>query len=100
MKNFKKRIAIGFLAVLMAFSGTACKRKPITQGSSSSNDITILCSAAVGQPTTANDPYKKYIKDKLQDKFVEFENVCETGAGCVISSHCGSGCIGILYIVK
>ena len=63
MKNFKKRIAIGFLAVLMAFSGTACKRKPITQGSSSSNDITILCSAAVGQPTTANDPYKKYIKD-------------------------------------
>ena len=64
MKNFKKRIAIGFLAVLMAFSGTACKRKPITQGSSSSNDITILCSAAVGQPTTANDPYKKYIKDK------------------------------------
>lgn len=46
------------------------------------------------------DESKKYIKDKLQDKFVEFENVCETGAGCVISSHCGSGCIGILYIVK
>lgn len=46
------------------------------------------------------DESRAYIKDKLQDKFAEFENVYETGAGCVISSHCGAGCIGILYITK
>jgi len=27
-------------------------------------------------------------------------NVFETQAGCVISSHCGPGCIGILYLTK
>ena len=35
----------------------------------------------------------KPIADKVKNIFV-------TTAGCVISSHCGPGCIGILYIVK
>ena len=29
-----------------------------------------------------------------------FDNINETKAGCVISGHCGEGCIGILYIEK
>lgn len=32
--------------------------------------------------------------------FDKVRNVYHTTAGCVISSHCGPGCIGILYIMK
>lgn len=41
----------------------------------------------------------KYIKFKLDGK-LPIKNIYETNAGCVISSHCGQGCIGILYIMK
>lgn len=44
------------------------------------------------------DEYAPYIIEKLKEK--GFENVTETKAGCVISSHCGKGTIGILYILK
>lgn len=40
-----------------------------------------------------------YIKRILPDK-IAINHLYETDAGCVISSHCGQGCIGILYIVK
>jgi DegV family protein with EDD domain len=40
----------------------------------------------------------QYIKSKL--KAISINNLYETDAGCVISSHCGQGCIGILYILK
>ena len=40
-----------------------------------------------------------YIRDKL-DKIKQIQNLYETDAGCVISSHCGKGTIGILYIMK
>ena len=46
----------------------------------------------------AHDSYL-YIEDKLKDQ-TEIENLIETDAGCVISSHCGKGTIGILYIMK
>lgn len=39
-----------------------------------------------------------YIEEKIKDKGIK--NLYETNAGCVISSHCGKGTIGILYIVK
>ncbi len=39
-----------------------------------------------------------YIEDKIKD--VPIKNLYETNAGCVISSHCGKGTIGILYIMK
>ena len=44
------------------------------------------------------DEYAKYIIEKLK----EHTNIpiMETFAGCVISSHCGQGTIGILYILK
>ncbi len=41
----------------------------------------------------------QYLKDELS-KNLNIENLYETTAGCVISSHCGKGTIGILYITK
>lgn len=38
------------------------------------------------------------LKNALHEMGIE--NVVETHAGCVISSHCGPGTIGILYILK
>jgi len=41
----------------------------------------------------------EYIKERLCAE-LKIKNVYETDAGCVISSHCGRGTIGILYILK
>ncbi|MDF2698635.1 MAG: fatty acid-binding protein DegV [Haloplasmataceae bacterium] len=41
----------------------------------------------------------EYLKTELKAN-LKIENLYETKAGCVISSHCGKGCIGILYITK
>lgn len=51
---------------------------------------------------THSNAYKncEYIKDKLETIKDSFDNIYETKAGCVISGHCGEGCIGILYIEK
>lgn len=46
------------------------------------------------------DEYVPYIKSKLGDKVEKIAHLEETFAGCVISSHCGPGTIGILYIVN
>ena len=40
-----------------------------------------------------------YLNEILKNEFPGVP-VYETMAGCVISSHCGRGCIGILYMVK
>ncbi len=40
-----------------------------------------------------------YIRSELKDK-IAIKNLYETDAGCVISSHCGKGTIGILYIMQ
>ena len=40
-----------------------------------------------------------YLNEVLKNEFPGVP-VYETMAGCVISSHCGRGCIGILYMVK
>lgn len=40
-----------------------------------------------------------YLKEQLENK-TDIENVYITDASCVISSHCGPGTIGILYIEK
>ena len=45
------------------------------------------------------DESAQYIKGKLNGN-IPIKNIYETNAGCVISSHCGQGCIGILYIMK
>lgn len=41
----------------------------------------------------------KYIKNRLE-KEVKVKHILEGHAGCVISSHCGEGTIGILYIKR
>lgn len=40
-----------------------------------------------------------YIREKIKDE-VKINQLLETEAGCVISSHCGKKTIGILYITK
>jgi len=40
-----------------------------------------------------------YIKEQVNG-IMEVENLYDTQAGCVISSHCGKGTIGVLYIMK
>ncbi len=41
----------------------------------------------------------EYIKSQLIEK-TQILNIYESNAGCVISSHCGKGTIGILYIMQ
>lgn len=41
----------------------------------------------------------EYLKSELK-KNINVDLIMETNAGCVISSHCGRGTIGILYIIK
>jgi DegV family protein with EDD domain len=41
-----------------------------------------------------------YIRERIKQENLEVENLHETQAGCVISSHCGKGTIGVLYILK
>lgn len=45
------------------------------------------------------DSSAEYLHRKLKD-FVPEDKIMITDAGCVISSHCGKGTIGILYILK
>ena len=40
-----------------------------------------------------------YIKEQVNE-ILEVKNLYDTPAGCVISSHCGKGTIGVLYIMK
>lgn len=42
---------------------------------------------------------EKYLYDKMS-KVIDPSHIMVTHAGCVISSHCGRGTIGILYILK
>lgn len=46
------------------------------------------------------DAFAKYIAEKISDVSGSIENLMETKAGCVISSHCGEHTIGILYIMN
>lgn len=51
---------------------------------------------------THSNAYKNrdHIYSKIEAIKDSFDNILETKAGCVISSHCGEGCIGVLYIEK
>lgn len=62
--KLKNRIISLVLSAVAVFGIAGCGgREPVGTGSQSSNEVTILCTAAVGQPTTENDPYKQYIED-------------------------------------
>jgi len=45
------------------------------------------------------DESSTYIKSRLEGE-IKVDNLYVTSAGCVISSHCGKGTIGVLYILK
>ena len=45
------------------------------------------------------DEYRDYLYERLKEIFPNVD-IISTVAGCVISSHCGKGTIGILYMVK
>ena len=45
------------------------------------------------------DEDAQYLLEKVPT-IVDHKNIMETHAGCVISTHCGPRCIGILYILK
>ena len=45
------------------------------------------------------DEDAKYLHEHIPT-IVDHKNIMETHAGCVISTHCGPRCIGILYILK
>jgi DegV family protein with EDD domain len=45
------------------------------------------------------DKDAEYLKNEIPN-IVSHNNLMETHAGCVISTHCGPRCIGILYILK
>lgn len=46
------------------------------------------------------DADAKFIIPRLVALGIPEDRIVETKAGCVVSTHCGEGCIGILYITK
>jgi DegV family protein with EDD domain len=48
---------------------------------------------------TYADEEAKELQSKLKEVF-KTDNIVINNAGCVVSSHCGKGTIGILYIIK
>lgn len=49
--------------------------------------------------THSQSKFLPYVTDEVTTKF-EIKNTYITDAGCVISSHCGQGTIGILFLLK
>ncbi|MBR0137189.1 MAG: DegV family protein [Erysipelotrichaceae bacterium] len=49
---------------------------------------------------SGDDPQREENLYNLVDNTGEFRELRQTKAGCVISSHCGPGCIGAAYIEK
>ncbi len=112
----------GRLNALSAFMGTMLKIKPIIKvrdgvmcvGKKARGNILagvrLLIQEALDQKEELDDDFMmlthslahesaEYIKQELNGK-IDVKNIYETNAGCVISSHCGKGTIGILYIMK
>ena len=54
-------------------------------------------SAVIITHSLVSDELLEYTKTELA-KIVDPKSIIVTTSGCVISSHCGKGCIGILYI--
>jgi DegV family protein with EDD domain len=45
------------------------------------------------------DEAAQYASIQLHQE-LKVDSIYETSAGCVISSHCGQGCIGVIYLLK
>lgn len=62
-------------------------------------DLPNMDTSLVMLTSTFADSSEKYLYNELL-KYLPAENIMVTHAGAVISSHCGPGTIGILYIMK
>ena len=62
------------------------------------NDLPNMNTDYIMVTHSLGDEYSPYIIEKLKEH--TDIPIMETFAGCVISSHCGKGTIGILYILK
>ena len=62
-------------------------------------DLENMDTSLVMITSTAAPTSEKYLYDEVK-KYIKEENIMVTHAGSVISSHCGPGTIGILYIMK
>ena len=40
------------------------------------------------------------VRGKINELYPGFEEILETTAGCTITSHCGPGTLGILFVRK
>ncbi|MCQ2801820.1 MAG: DegV family protein [Bacilli bacterium] len=56
-------------------------------------------SAVIITHSLVSDELLEYTKAELA-KIVDPKSIIVTTSGCVISSHCGKGCIGILYLIN
>lgn len=112
----------GRLKAISAFMGTMLKIKPIirvVEGEMAvgkkargniRNGIKIQLKEVIKHLTEIDPEFimithtEAFEAAKLTRKALEeteyFENILTTEAGCVISSHCGPGTIGLLYIMK
>lgn len=111
----------GRLNALSAFMGTMLRLKPIIKVRNGimevgkkgrgklRNGIDLMLEEVINQKEeidlefcmithSLSDEAVPYIRENING--IPFKNVFETEAGCVISSHCGKGTIGILYILK
>ncbi len=62
-------------------------------------DLENMDTSLVMITSTAAPASEKYLYEEVK-KYIKEENIMVTHAGSVISSHCGPGTIGILYIMK
>ncbi len=50
--------------------------------------------------TYADPEIVDLVRDRIKEKAPDFKCIYETYAGCTVTSHCGKGTLGILYINK
>ena len=49
--------------------------------------------------TSCDGEVVESVKNQVKELF-DFENIYETIAGCVVTSHCGKGTLGVLFIIE
>ena len=50
--------------------------------------------------TKCNPVVVQQVRGKINELYPGFEEILETTAGCTITSHCGPGTLGILFVRK
>jgi len=112
----------GRLNALSAFMGTMLKLKPIIKVRDGQmavgkkgrgnviSGIKLMLQELLDEKDSIDDDFlmithslahesAKFIRSQLEGS-LQVKYIYETDAGCVISSHCGKGTIGVLYILK